>query len=149
MGEENTDKSLQDQLKDRAIDLRNEAIVQSANLYLLGRKVLLATLGTAALTTEEASGVLNRLVERGELAETDAKKLLNNFQNRGKAGEEELTKATKKAAAKANVAVEESVESVLEKLNVPSKSDVDKLSEQISQLNDKINQLNQLERSDG
>ncbi len=145
MSEESTEKSLQDQLKGRAIDLRNEAIVQSANLYLLGRKVLLASLGTAALTTEEAAGILNKLVERGELAEADAKKLLGDFQSRGKVGEEELTKATKGVAKKANVAMEESVESVLEKLNVPSKGDVDKLSEQIAQLNEKINKLNQLE----
>ena len=107
--------------------------------------MLLASLGAAALTTEEAAGILNKLVERGELAEADAKKLLGDFQSRGKVGEEELTKATKGVAKKANVAMEESVESVLEKLNVPSKGDVDKLSEQIAQLNEKINKLNQME----
>ena len=145
MSDENSDMTLQDQMKDVAIDLRNEAIVQSANLYLLGRKVLLASLGAAAMTSEETGGILNKLVERGELAESDARKLLSDFQNRSRSSEEELTRATKEAAQRANAAMEERVEAILERLNVPSKSDVDALSQRIAELNAKINELNELE----
>ena len=145
MSETKKEQELQEQLRDKAIDLRNEAIVQSANLYLFGRKVLLASLGAAAMGAEEANSILNKLVERGELAEGDARKLFSEFQSRSKAGEEELTQATKGAAQKANAAVEESVESILEKLNVPNKSDVDALSAKIAQLNAKIDELNKLE----
>ena len=38
-------KSIQDQAKDTVIDVRNEVIVQSANLYLAVRKVLLSAWG--------------------------------------------------------------------------------------------------------
>jgi poly(hydroxyalkanoate) granule-associated protein len=145
MSEPNAEKNVQDQMKEMAIDLRNEAIVQSANLYLLGRKLLLAGLGAAAMTGEEASHLLNKLVERGELAEADARKLLGDFQSRSKESEEELTRATREAAQKANAAMEESVESILEKLNVPSKSDVDALTKRIAELNAKINELNKSE----
>jgi poly(hydroxyalkanoate) granule-associated protein len=145
MSESNEEKNVQDQMKEMAIDLRNEAIVQSANLYLFGRKLLLAGLGAAAMTGEEASHLLNKLVERGELAEADARKLLGDFQSRSKESEEELTRATREAAQKANAAMEESVESILEKLNVPSKSDVDALTKRIAELNAKINELNESE----
>ncbi len=54
------------------IDVRNEVIVQSANLYLAVRKVLLSSLGAMSLTADETNEFLNRLVERGEIAEADA-----------------------------------------------------------------------------
>ena len=66
------DKRLPDQAKDALIDARNELIVQSANLYLVVRKALLASLGTVALTADEAGELFSRLVERGEIAENDA-----------------------------------------------------------------------------
>ena len=73
------EKSLPDQAKEAMVDVRNELIVQSANLYLMVRKVLLASIGGVALTADEAGDVFTRLVERGEIAEADAQKIVTDL----------------------------------------------------------------------
>ena len=146
MADEKT--TMQEQIKETVIDVRNEAIVQSANLYLLARKVLLAGVGAVALTMEEAQEFVEKLVERGEIAETDAQKLMQELRKRARRGEKEVTKAaqkaekdTKSAVKKAEGALEDTVESVLKGLNVPSKSDVDALSKKIGELSRKVDAL--------
>ena len=62
-------KGIGDQAKDAVVDVRNEMIVQSANLYIMVRKVLLSSLGAVALTMDEANELLARMGERGEGAE--------------------------------------------------------------------------------
>ena len=42
------------------------------------RKVLLASIGAVALTQEEVEKVVNKLIERGEIAEKDGRKLIND-----------------------------------------------------------------------
>ena len=140
--------TVQDQIKETVIDVRNEAIVQSANLYLLARKVVLAGMGAVALTLEEAQEFVEKLVERGEIAETDAQKLMQEVRKRAQRSEKEATKAAKKAekstkgaVKKVEGALEETVEGVLKGLNVPSKSDVDALSKKIGDLSRKVDAL--------
>jgi poly(hydroxyalkanoate) granule-associated protein len=146
-------KTIQDQVKETAVDVRNEAIVQTANLYLLARKVLLAGFGAVALTVEEAQAFLDKLVERGEIAETDAQELIKEFRSRAK--EQELGKAAEKvtgrvakvtekpakAAKAAEEAVEERITAILREMNVPTKADIDALSNKISELSKKIDAL--------
>jgi poly(hydroxyalkanoate) granule-associated protein len=131
-------KSLPDQAKDAMIDVRNEVIVQSANLYLVVRKALLASLGGVALTAEEAGEVFNKLVERGEIAEADAQKIISDLRAQGLRREEDATKARDDLSKKAGTALEDSVETILTRLNVPNKADIEELSRKISQLNDKV-----------
>ncbi|MCC6188241.1 MAG: hypothetical protein IT318_04375, partial [Anaerolineales bacterium] len=45
-------------------------------LFEMARKVVLAAVGAAALAQDEAVDFVNRLVERGEIAEKDARKLI-------------------------------------------------------------------------
>ena len=66
-------------LQDRLVDLRNDAIIQAANLYLFGRNAVLAGVGAAALAKDQAGEVLERCVERGEMAETDAQQMLDSY----------------------------------------------------------------------
>lgn len=144
--------TVQEQIKETVIDVRNEAIVQSANLYILARKVLLAGMGAVALTLEEAQEFVEKLVERGEIAETDAQKLMQDLRKRAQRSEKEATKVAKKAEKNTKGAVkkaegvlegalEETVEGVLKGLNVPSKSDVDALSKKIGDLSRKVDAL--------
>jgi len=140
--------TVQEQIKETVIDVRNEAIVQSANLYLLARKVLLAGMGAVVLTMEEAQEFVEKLVERGEIAETDAQKLMQELRKRAQRSEKEVTQVAKKAekktkgvVKKAEDALEETVESVLKGLNVPSKNDVDALSKKIGELSRKVDAL--------
>ncbi len=49
---------------------------KSFGLFELSRKVLLAGVGAAVLAQDEISDFVDRLVERGEIAEQDARKLV-------------------------------------------------------------------------
>ena len=141
MGKE-TKRSIQDQVNDMVIDVRNEVIVQSANLYLLVRRVLLASIGAMALSAEEVSELLARLAERGEIAEADMQKLLAEIRAASRKREAEITKARDELTSKAEVALEDSVETILQRLNVPKKVELEELSRKIGHLNDKVTRLN-------
>lgn len=69
--------------QDRLVDARNEAIVQGANLYILGRQVMLATIGLCVMGIETNQTLLQRAVERGEIVEADAQKRLQEIQGKG------------------------------------------------------------------
>ena len=135
------DKSLPDQAKDALIDARNELIVQSANLYLVVRKALLASLGTVALTADEAGELFSRLVERGEIAESDAQKIVADLRTQTRKREEETTKTRDEMNKKAGKALEDSVETILNRLNVPNKAEIEELSRKIGLLSEKVNTL--------
>ena len=132
------ERSLPDQAKDAMIDLRNEMIMQSANLYLMVRKVLLASVGSMALTADEASELFTRLVERGEIAESDAQKIVAELRSQGRKREEEASQAREEISKKAGIALEDSVETILNRLNVPNKAEIEELSRKIGLLNEKV-----------
>jgi len=99
-------------------------------LYEAARKVLLAAIGAIVLTQEEIEKFVDRLVERGEIAEKDGKKLVH-----------EVMDKRKKQAVKAEDEVTKRVEVVLDRMSVPSKADIDSLSEKITSLSKKIDEL--------
>lgn len=135
------ERSLPDQAKEAMIDMRNEVIVQSANLYLMVRKALLASLGGVALTADEAGELFTRLVERGEIAESDAQKIVSDLRSQGRKREEEASQAREDIAKKAGLALEDSVETILNRLNVPNKAEIEELSRKIGLLNEKVSTL--------
>ena len=90
------------------------------------RKLLLAGIGAVALSRDETESFVNKLVERGELAQKDAEKLLREVQSR-------LRKNTN--------GVEQGMEDFLNRLNIPSKRDIDELSAKIAQLAVRIEEL--------
>lgn len=143
MAQANDNRTMQDQLRDVAVDVRNEAIVQSANLYLMARRVLLTSLGAVALTFEEGNDFANKLVERGEVAESDLTNMVEEFVRRSNEREATAMDSRKGAMDKAANALADSVEVILGRLNVPSKGDLDELSRKISQLNEKVLALRQ------
>ncbi len=103
-------------------------------LSQLIRKVLLATIGAAALAQEEVEALLNRLVERGEIAEKDAKKLA-----------QEMMEKRNKKTIQVQDEIGKNIESVMEKMNFSSKSDVEALSQKINGLSKKIDELKKTE----
>jgi poly(hydroxyalkanoate) granule-associated protein len=116
-----------------------EAVEESAEksqhqLSQLIRKVLLATIGAAALAQEEVEALLNRLVERGEIAEKDAKKLA-----------QEMMEKRNKKTIQVQDEIGKNIESVMEKMNFSSKSDVEALSQKINGLSKKIDELKKTE----
>jgi poly(hydroxyalkanoate) granule-associated protein len=135
------EKTLPDQAKEAMVDVRNELIVQSANLYLMVRKVLLASIGGVVLTADEAGELFTRLVERGEIAESDAQKIVSDLRTQGRKREEEGSKTRNEINKKAGIALEDSVETILNRLNVPNKSEIEELSRKIGLLSEKVSNL--------
>lgn len=91
------------------------------------RKVLLAGIGAVALAQDEMEDFVNRLVERGQIAEKDARKLVKEV--------------TEKRTRRAEKELDKRVEELLERLNVPSKGDIEALTHKINTLTHKIDEL--------
>jgi polyhydroxyalkanoate synthesis regulator phasin len=96
----------------------------------MARKVLMAGMGAVALAQEEVEEFVNKLVERGEIAEKDGKKLL-----------QDVMEKRKKEAKKAEDGLEKRMEELLDRMNVPTKSDIEALSTKITALTKKVDEL--------
>jgi poly(hydroxyalkanoate) granule-associated protein len=94
------------------------------------RKVLLASIGAVALAQEEIESFVKKLVERGEIAEKDGKKLVR-----------EVMERRKKEAKKAEDELDKRVEDLLARMSVPTKSDIEALSAKITALTKKVDEL--------
>ncbi len=94
------------------------------------RRVLLAGIGAVALAQEEVEDFVNRLVERGEIAEKDGKKLVRDVMEK-----------RKKEARKAEEELDKRIEQILGRMNVPSKADIEDLSAKITALTKKVDEL--------
>lgn len=142
-------KGISDQAKDAVIDVRNELIVQTANIYIMVRKVLLSSLGAVALTMDEANELLARLVERGEVAEADVQKMISELRDQRQHSEAEAARTRSELTKKASSTLEDSVETILTRLNVPNKGDIEDLSRKIGHLNEKVSALNHQRKNSG
>lgn len=98
------------------------------------RTVLLAGIGAVALAQDEIEYFVDKLVERGELAEKDGRKLVKDLMERRKQRVEE-------ARGEMGDELEKRIEDVLRRLNVPTKRDIDSLSRKITTLSKKVDEL--------
>ena len=94
------------------------------------RKVLLAAIGAVALAQDEIEDFVDKLVERGEIAEKDGKKLVREVMDKRKKEAKDVEDETTKR-----------VHDVLDRMNVPSKKDIDILGEKIAVLTQKVEEL--------
>jgi polyhydroxyalkanoate synthesis regulator phasin len=97
--------------------------VNRTGLYEASRKILLASIGAAVIAQDEIEGFVNRLVDRGEIAEKDARKLVRDIIDRREKMEREK-KAPHQAAQPA-----------------ATKADVEALTEKIAELTKKLDEL--------
>lgn len=103
---------------------------ESSRFVEATRKVLLAGIGAVALAQEEIESFVNKLVERGEIAEQDGRKLVRDVMEKRK-------KETKRAEDE----LEKRMEELLDRMNVPTKSDIEALSAKITALTKKVDEL--------
>ncbi len=96
-------------------------------LYEATRKVMLAAVGAVGLAQDEMEDFVNRLVKRGEIAEKDARKLVK-----------EVTEKRRKTAEKR---VDHEMDRLYERMNIPTKADIEALNAKISLLTAKIEEL--------
>ena len=98
------------------------------------RKVLLAGVGAMALAQDEAEAFVNRLVERGEIAEKEGRQLINDIMEKRKKKAESAVEDTEKE-------LDTRVERVLQRMNIPTRNDINALSRQITALSKKVDEL--------
>jgi poly(hydroxyalkanoate) granule-associated protein len=105
------------------------------------RKLMLAGVGAMALSRDEAEQFVNRLVERGELAQKDAQKLIDESMERFRHTAQPPAEHLQANVANLGTQVETSLEQFLNRLNIPSKRDIDELSAKIAQLAARVEEL--------
>ena len=103
-------------------------------IFDAAHKTFQAGLGAVVLTQSEIESFFGKLVERGEVAEKDGRKMINELMERRKVQAEE-------AAEEAVDGLESSVERALHTMNVPTKSDIDKLDKKVVALTKKVDAL--------
>ena len=98
------------------------------------RKLLLASIGAVALAQDELEDFVAKLVERGEIAEKDGRKLVREIMDR-----------RKKEAEKAEDQVSKRVEEILDRMHVPTKADIEALGDKIAALAKKVDELKKVQ----
>lgn len=105
------------------------------NTFLAGvRRVLMAGVGAVALAQEEAEDFVNNLVERGEIAEKDGRKLVNELVEKRRSKAEE-------SAENLSSEMDKRMENLLKRMNIPTKADIDELSKKVATLTRKVDDL--------
>ncbi len=104
----------------------------------MARNVLLAGIGVVALTQEEVEKFVHKLIERGEIAEKDGRRLINDLK-------EKRLRKSEEASVEAEESYEGRMEEVLARMNIPSKNDIDALSRKITTLTEKVDELSKQE----
>lgn len=114
------------------IDVVEESVetADRSPLLSMARKVLLAGIGTVALAQEEIEDFVNKLIERGEIAERDGRKLV-----------EDIMERRRKKTHEAEQQLDQRVEDLLDRMNVPTKADIEALSAKIAILTKKVDEL--------
>jgi polyhydroxyalkanoate synthesis regulator phasin len=113
------------------IEIEEEAYVEERNPLLDGaRRVLLAGIGAVTMAQEEMEEFVGKLVERGEIADKDGRNLIKD-----------LRKRRREKAKEVEESLERRVEGLLDRMNIPTKRDVDELSKKVSVLAEKVDEL--------
>lgn len=94
------------------------------------RKLVLASVGVVGVAQDEINSLIGRMVERGEITEKDARKLVQDAQK-------EFARRRRSGQTKA----EKEMEGLMEKMNVPSKADIEDLTKQVAHLTKRIEEL--------
>jgi poly(hydroxyalkanoate) granule-associated protein len=106
-------------------------------LFEAARKVLLASIGAAALAQEELEDFINKLVEQGEIAEKEGRKLVQEMREKRKDRFQSVEDRMSKR-----------MEESLKNMNVPTKVDIEALNAKISALSKKIDDLQKEQKKD-
>ncbi len=112
------------EVSEEGVDVEEPSILESL------RRVLLASVGVVALTIEEIRELVDKLVERGEIAEQEGIKLVI-----------EIKEKRKKKTDSAEDLASNRMRELMDKMDIPTKSDIDALSAKIATLSKKVDEL--------
>ncbi|MFN8482154.1 MAG: phasin family protein [Anaerolineae bacterium] len=105
------------------------------------RRVYLASIGALSMAWDETESMFNKLVDEGETAEKSGRQWFKRVAKESKETQEKVTGQVDERFEKSQDRVEQTVEKVLTRLNVPTKADIDRLSRQIVELSQKVEEL--------
>jgi poly(hydroxyalkanoate) granule-associated protein len=105
-------------------------------------KVVLAGVGVAAMAQEALADCLARFVERGELVEQETRQVLRDRMARRRHQVRKLVERRTKAVQDSEAELEAEFQGLVDRMNVPSKNDIDALSAKITELTKKVDELN-------
>ncbi|GIV96855.1 MAG: poly(hydroxyalkanoate) granule-associated protein [Herpetosiphonaceae bacterium] len=125
---------MSEEVEVKVTDVQRESEERGASLTDMVRRMMLAAVGAVAMSRDEMEQLVNKLVERGEIAEREGRQLIREVLERRKRQADKLEQ-------KVESDVESRVEQLLSRLNIPTKRDIEELSEKIAQLNARIEDL--------
>jgi poly(hydroxyalkanoate) granule-associated protein len=112
------------------VEEASEEEMERGHILEASRRLMLASIGAVALAQDELENLAQRLVERGQIAEQDSKRLIREIMDR-----------RRQETERAEGQVEKRVEELLQRMNVPTKSDIETLSAKIEALSKKVDEL--------
>lgn len=122
----------------KAKDIQKELKDVAQNVWLAG-------LGALSAAEEEGSKLFKKLVARGQEFEEKNRPWVEETAKRARVRFEEVAETTKSrvesAVSEAGKAVDEQVNSTLERLGVPSRDEIQRLTQRVEELNAKLEAL--------
>ncbi len=115
-----------EQVKPEVEKAKDTAEEANTKLQEALHRVMLAAVGTVGLVQDEVEHFVNKAVERGEIAEKEARKTMHDATEKRKGAEKEVDKR---------------FEDMLVKLNIPTKTDITALNDKIADLTKKVESL--------
>jgi len=117
------------------IKVEEEVVEETTNPFVEGiRRVLLASVGAFTMAQDEAEKFVHKLIEKGEIAEKDGRSLLNDLADKRK-------ERAKESSKRVSDELEKRMEGLLNRMNIPTKSDIEQLSKKVAELTKKIDAL--------
>lgn len=111
--------------------------VEKSSLVNLAHRVLLAGVGAVGLAQDEVEEFVDRLVDRGQMAEDEGKKVVRDVLEKRKKLFERRSESLKRGGSE----LEQRVAEVVDKLNIPSKDEIEALNDKITALTKKLDEL--------
>ena len=109
---------------------KDDDVKERGPFFDISRKVLLASIGAVAIAQDELDEFIGKLIERGQIAEKDGKSLLR-----------EMMEKRKKRSQEIEADISRKVRDSLERMNIPTRGDLEKLASSIAALSEKIDKL--------
>ncbi len=116
------------------IEQAKEVVAEEQNkLQETLHRMMRLTVGTVGLVQDEVQRFVNKACERGEIAEKEARKTMQDVSEKRKGAEKQVDKGLKE--------MDKRFEEMLTKLNIPTKNDINALNEKIADLTKKVEDL--------
>lgn len=116
------------------IEVEEEVIEESKAFLSILRQVVMAGIGAVNLAQNEVEGFVSKLIDKGDIAEKDGRSLINEFmQTRKKRAEE--------SGKRVEAEIERRMESLLSRMNIPSKKAIENLTQKVAELSEKVDAL--------